>query len=156
MKQFTSLSETDKDYYCDEQQKINHVSCQFNGIECKSAISSINNNYLEFNRHHVSKNYAQSIKELRSAFYKTSELKKSDCQKCAKYFRSVVTQSLEDIHDELEKMATGIFRTKRYNQSFIEAENMLLEFKNGVHDTVIRINNQKEHNFSPKLEKLVV
>lgn len=133
MKQFFSFSGTDKDYYCNEQKKINHISCHLNGIECKSALSTINNNYLKYNQHHSLKNYSQSINELKSAFYKTSELKRSDCQKCVKYFRSVVTQSLEEMHDELGKMATGLFKTKRYNLSFFEAKDMLLEFKNGVH-----------------------
>jgi hypothetical protein len=156
MNQLLSLSNTDKDYFFENQKKFDHVSCRFNGTRCKSALASINQNYTEYNYYRSIKAYSQSIIVLKNAFNKTSEINKPACKKCAEYFRATITESLEDVHSELKKMSTGIFKTKRHNLSYIEATNTLIDFKNSVHVNTIKINNQEENAFKTYAQKNVV
>lgn len=73
--------------------------------------------------------YLNSIESLKSAFKKASELQESPCEKCAVFFRSTITHSLENMNEELNKMTSGIFRKKRYLSVYNESCNVLNDFK---------------------------
>lgn len=109
--------------------KIELLDCQFGGEKCKEHLSVVNENYLEFQEYRKGKEYEKSIAALKNAFDKTTELQEDSCLKCAALFRATITESLENIHDELQRMSTGIFKTKRYESSCIEARNVLNEFQ---------------------------
>ncbi len=143
-KRIFSLAETDTEYFNDNQDKIELLDCQLNGKNCKNTLPKINNYFLESDRYYRDKDFQKSIEALKNAFYTTAELQETPCIKCAELFRSTITQSLENIHDELRKMSTGLFRTKRYQLSFKEAEKVLKEFKSSGYQS---------HNISREKEK---
>ena len=99
------------------------------GSNCKEHRAVINQSMLASRRHVLDKEYQVSIAELKTAFYKTVELKEATCQRCADFYRSTITQSLEQIHDDLRKMSGGIFRGKHYKASFEQASEVLEEFR---------------------------
>ncbi len=124
-----SLSVMDNEYLNDYEEKIELLSCPSGGMSCKEQLSVINNRFLESYGYHRDKNYTGSIESLKSAFDETKDLKESRCTNCAKLFRSTITESLEKIHDELKEMSTGIFKTKKYQASYVMAGNTLRNFK---------------------------
>ena len=124
-----SLSISDSQYLKDSEEKIKLVSCPVGGMQCKEQLSEINNSFVESYSYHRDKDYYRSIESLKSAFNKTSELKPSTCANCAKLFRSTITNSMEKIHDELKGMSTGMFKTNRYQSSYVFAGSVLDNFK---------------------------
>ncbi|RIH65625.1 hypothetical protein D1164_08130 [Mariniphaga sediminis] len=114
-----------------QSAKIEVMDCQNNGEKCKEHLAVINENYLESYQYLEGKNFRESIASLKNAFEKTHELQDTTCLKCAQLFRDTITESLEDIRDELQKMSTGIFKTKRYQSSYDEACDVLEELKKG-------------------------
>ena len=109
--------------------KIELVSCPRNGVKCKNHLAAINEDYSESSIYHQNREYQKSIEALNNAFTKTFELKEDTCTKCANMFRSTIIQSLEDIHLELHSMSKGLFKTKRYQSSYILAGNVLNNLK---------------------------
>jgi hypothetical protein len=111
------------------QNKFELLNCPRNGIKCREQLSVINKSYLESYIHQRDKNYPSSIEALKNAYYKTTELSESTCTKCARFFRSTIANTLEDIHKDLHKMSTGFFKTKRFHDSYVKAGQVLNEFK---------------------------
>ncbi|MGM0620663.1 MAG: hypothetical protein ACQETJ_06440 [Bacteroidota bacterium] len=109
--------------------KIELLNCRFGGEKCKEHLEVVNENYLKFQEYRQRKDYKESIAALKDAFDKTIELQEDPCLKCAALFRTTITESLENVHDELQSMSTGIFKLKRYESSRIEARNLLNEFQ---------------------------
>ena len=115
-----------KDY---NKNKIELLSCKRNGDRCKNHLTLINEEYSTLQTYLPSKEYQKSIEALDKAFHKTFELQEDSCTGCAKMFRSTIIQSLENIHLELREMSKGIFKTKRYQKSYILADNVLRVLK---------------------------
>src|SRR5690554_6270016 len=124
LKSLFSFSKTD---YNDGQSKLELLGCPFSGEKCKQQLTVINSNYLKSSEYQREKNYRQAIILLKNAYESADELHQPSCVKCADLFRSTIAQSLKNIHDELRKMTTGIFRNKRYHSVYIEAANILKE-----------------------------
>lgn len=124
-----SLVQTDTEYFNDNQDKIELLDCQQDEKICKNYLPEINNYFHESDMYFRDKQFQKSIEALKNAFYTTEEFRESSCSKCAEFIQSVIIQSLENIHDELRKMSTGLFSTKRYQLSCNEAEKVLKEFK---------------------------
>jgi hypothetical protein len=123
----SSLLKADKNYQPRGESKIELLGCPYGGQNCKTHLALINNNYLESAKYQNEKNYLRAIELLKSAYYTTHELQKTTCTKCASLFRSTITNSMSDIHKELQKMSTGMFRNKRYHDVYVEAGNALRE-----------------------------
>lgn len=111
-------------------EKIVLVSCPFDGNDCKEHRMVINRDFYASQNYLVNKEYSRSILALKNAFHKTNELEKSTCVNCAKMFRTSITQSLENIHDDLQYMTSGFFGNRRFHPSLILAVNVLKEMKN--------------------------
>ncbi|HEX7585413.1 MAG TPA: hypothetical protein VF373_12040 [Prolixibacteraceae bacterium] len=124
-----SLSVKDSEYFKDKEDKIEFVSCVRLGKDCKEHRSVINKNYHESRKFLLNKDYPRSIEALKNAYYMTSDLQDSACSKCAELFRETITQSLEIIHEDLEKLSGSLFRGKQYQYSYGLATNVLREFK---------------------------
>ncbi len=124
---FSSLLNGDSESQSREDNKIELLGCPFGGNNCKKQLAVINNSYTDSAKYQNEKNYQKAIELLKSAYYKTHELQKTSCVKCAGLFRTTITKSLEDMHKELERMSTGIFRNKRYYGVYVEAGNALKE-----------------------------
>lgn len=123
----SSLLNGDSEPHSSEKNKIELLGCPSGGNNCKNQLAVINKNYAESAKHQNEKNYQKAIELLKSAYYKTNDLQKSSCVKCAALFRTTITKSLEDMHSELERMSTGIFRNKRYYGVYVEAGKALKE-----------------------------
>lgn len=110
--------------------KIELLSCQLEKLKCKEHLKEINANFSNASILHNDKDYLRSIRFLKKAFYKASELKQeSTCSKCSSLFRLTIAQSLTNMNNELYSMTHGIFKKKRYELSYIESCNVLNEFK---------------------------
>ncbi|MDO8929825.1 MAG: hypothetical protein Q7W54_12665 [Bacteroidota bacterium] len=129
MKKLFSISEKESKYFDDKHECIELVSCRFDGTNCMAQRALINKKMLTLRRLWLNKNYEHSIAELKSAFYNTDELDQSTCLQCAKLFRSTITRSLENIHEDLHKMTTGFFNIQHYQSHYELATNVLKEFK---------------------------
>ncbi len=129
---WNSLLQSDTEYFNDQQDKIELVGCPLDGKHCSEHRKLINKSFTESTRNRRDKDYYNSIETLKRAFLKTTELTESPCKKCAVFYRSTITDSVQLIHSELQKMSTGLFRTKRFHSSYEKAENVLKEFKQVV------------------------
>jgi hypothetical protein len=128
-KRLFSFSGSDTDYLHEKQDKIELLGCPRNGIICQEHLAVVNKCYVESEHYRKEKDFDRSIDTLKHAFYKTTELVESPCSKCASLFRLTITESMENIHNELESMATGIFGKKRYQTSYAYAGKVLKEFE---------------------------
>lgn len=111
------------------QLKIELLVCQAGGHNCREHLTEINECYLDANNYHFDKDYLSSIESLKSAFFKTTDLNQESCVNCAKLFRTTITQSLENINNELHNLTTGIFSKKRYHRSYQASCEVLNEIK---------------------------
>jgi hypothetical protein len=126
---FLSLSKNESDEIREQQGKIELISCPGGGNVCKNHLVSINQSFVDSHKHQQDKNYMRAIELLKNAYHSTEDLQQEACKRCALMFRSTITRSVEEIHSELHKMSTGIFRNKRYKSVYLEAGNVLKELK---------------------------
>lgn len=123
------IGKKDSKYFNDKKLFIELESCPLEGKNCKEHRAFINRNLRVSLHHLLNKEYAQSIQELKTAYYKTTELNQPTCIQCAELFRATITRSMEHIQEDLQKMATGFFKVKRFNSSLEQATNVLKEIK---------------------------
>jgi len=151
-KQF-SFSGEETGYFKEKQNKIEVVSCPRKVKICQEHLSIVNKCYVESEHHFRDKDFNKSIDPLKDAFYKTTELVDAPCSKCAVFFRSTITASLENMHVEIEKMTSGFFGNKSYQSSCIKAGNVLNEFEKFKLHNSFQTNESKElfiGNYSKK------
>ena len=127
-----SLSVLESEYFKDNQDMFELVSCPDLGTECTKALSGINASFLASERFWRDKDYQSAIGELKSAYYTTYEIKEASCAGCAELFQSTILKSLENIHEDLRKMNKGIYRKKRYQSSYELATEVLDEFRKKI------------------------
>lgn len=130
MNEVYSLSEAVTKQLQETHDKIELVSCPRKNMICQEHLSVVNKCYVESDQYVKDKDYNRSIDVLKEAFYKTTELKESPCSKCATVFRSTITESMVGIHNDLERMSSGIFGRKSYKPSCAKAAEVIEEFKN--------------------------
>ncbi len=124
-----SLTATDSDYFNDNKDKIEIVSCVNNEVKCKKQLSLINKSYLESEQLRRDKDYPRSIEKLKNAFLKTTELRDLKCQKCTMFFQQTISDSLNEMKGELEKLTTGFFARKYYKPSFTLVSQTILDLE---------------------------
>lgn len=124
------LSKPDAKYFNKNQNKFELAVCPYEGVDCKETIDFINEKFDISYWCRLNKDFNNSIEALKGAYVISTELKHSTCAKCAVVFRATITRSLENIHDELHKMSTGILRTNRYQKSYEMAGSLLKKFEN--------------------------
>lgn len=127
---FNSISEAEIEELQNVQDKIELVNCPRKNMICQEQLSVVNKCYVESDQYFKDKDYNRSINVLREAFYKTTELNESPCAKCANLFRSTIKESMVDLHQDLEKMTSGIFGKKIYKPSCAKAADVIEEFEN--------------------------
>lgn len=111
------------------QEKFELISCPLNGKYCNDVRSEMNKSYaasVDFRR---GKEFEKSLDALENAYDKTMELPESPCAACTAFFRSTITESVANIHGELEGMSKGLFSTNRYQSSCEKAKETLNELK---------------------------
>lgn len=124
-----SLSALESIYFKDNQDKFELASCPDLGTDCTKTLSAINASFLASERYWRDKEYSRAIEELKSAYYATNEITEASCTGCAELFRSTILESLGHIHEDLEKMNKGIYRRKRFQNSYELATETLDEFR---------------------------
>jgi len=127
-----------------KQEKIELVSCPLREMMCNVHLSAINNGYTEAEQHRKTKDFSRAIDTLKSTFYKTTELMDHPCTKCVHHYRSNIIDSLEIIHDDLEKITSGIFGDKRHQPIYLKAINALKEFENVKLSNKFQLNESKD------------
>jgi len=130
MKESLLFSKSEPRYSNLNYNKIEVLNCPLRSIQCKGHLFEVNRCYLDSEQYHKEKNFEQSIETLKSAFLKTTELTDHPCTNCALLFRTVITESMRNIYNELGQMSKGIFGTKRYHLNYLSAEMALKEFEN--------------------------
>ena len=128
-KRLLSLTKNENDLANNFGNKFEIERCAINGENCKNQLSEINKSYLISNQSNQNKDYSNAIDALKKGFYKSCELNDPVCMNCSKMFRSTITQSIENIHNELENITSGLFGAKRYVNSYLMACNTLNELK---------------------------
>jgi hypothetical protein len=105
------------------------VSCKYDGEFCVEHRKLINNKISASKSLFLNKDYQQAIGELKIAFENAEGLTLPTCLKCAGFFRLTIYKSLENIHDDLKKMSTGIWGSRKFKPSFLLASSTLEELK---------------------------
>jgi hypothetical protein len=155
MNKLSSFSAINSGYSQNTQDKIELLSCPRKDMTCKQLLSVVNQCYVESEHYLREKDYDRSIGTLKSAFYKTTELVEQPCSKCAALFRSTITESLGNIHDDLERMSKGIFSKKRYQSSFMMSERILKELEQVTQSNIFPLNRSKDLFIGNYLKKKV-
>ncbi|MFW6309507.1 MAG: hypothetical protein ACOC1D_00260 [Prolixibacteraceae bacterium] len=127
-------SQNSSDSLTDKPEKFELISCPLNGKFCTQIRAKMNQNYADYVDFRSMKNFDQSIQALENAYNQTRKLPESPCSACAAFYRSTITESIEDLHDELKGMAKGIFSTKRFESSREKAEQVLEDFHCGARE----------------------
>ncbi len=113
----------------ENEMKIELLNCKFDGRNCKNYLLDINKSFNESETHYHNKDYQLSIQSLKAAFNKTFELQESTCTQCASLFRNTIIKSVENIHDDLQKMSNSLFRGKKFQGSYLLVDNTLQDLK---------------------------
>lgn len=127
-KQFLSSGKSSVYNYLSED-KIELLVCNTGSQNCKEHLLIINKCYIESNNYHFESDYNKSIESLKDAFLRTCDLHEDSCVKCAEFFRSTITKSLENINSELYKLTSGFISNNRYLKSYEKSCAVLNEFK---------------------------
>ena len=114
------------------KDKIELLVCNSGSQKCKEHLLIINKCYIDANDFHLQKDYMNSIESLKNAFFNTSDLKETTCLKCADLFRSAITESLENLNYELQKLTTGLIRNNRYQFCYQQSSALLNDLKKSV------------------------
>lgn len=114
------------------QAPIELVSCPRGGKICEVSRIAINECVISSRKYLLNKEYNESITELKTAFHQINNLQEPVCQQCAQLFQTTIIQSVEQIHEDLHKMTTGIFSRKRYRPSLDYATETLKELRNDI------------------------
>ncbi len=128
-RQLLSLTRNESDLENNFGNKFEIERCAINGENCKNHLPEINKSYLISNQSNQNKDYNNAIDALKKGFYKSCELKDPACLNCSRMFKSTITQSIANIHNELENISNGLFGTKRYINSYQLACETLNELK---------------------------
>jgi uncharacterized membrane protein YfhO len=102
--------------------KIELLSCYLKKVKCTEHLNEINNNYENADLFRYEKDYSKSIRLLKNAYFKASELnKESTCTNCVSMFHQTIKHTLEDLNMELHNMTHGFFARKRFKPNYLES-----------------------------------
>ncbi len=113
--------------------KIELISCPLLEEECRIHLREFNKSFSESNHYRVEKDFFRSIDTLKIAYYKTNDLNtKHPCSGCARFYRSTIIESLENLKDELTKMTSGFWGNKHYQVSLLKVNKTIQELQTQV------------------------
>lgn len=92
---------------------------------CMKYLPAINEYFRESDRFYRDKNFDRSIEALKNAYDLAGEITEEKGQQCSLFFQATVIQSLENIHNELDRMSRGLFATRKYQPQFENADRLL-------------------------------
>jgi hypothetical protein len=112
-----------------ENDPIHLENCPRGGNRCIDQRSEINKNIKSSHELFQDRQYNHSIDELKAAFHKTLDLQDSPCNQCASLFRHRILESMEQVNQELRRMTTGLFGSRRYKISYQYAVSVMEELR---------------------------
>ena len=125
IKDLFSISTSDTEYFNDEQDKFELISCPINEKYCKKLRPAINKDYQMSQLYRRDKIYQESINSLKCAYDSTFQLKEASCANCANFFRNSIIESMENIKNEQRRRSAGLFNIKLPELNFIKLDNVL-------------------------------
>ncbi len=112
------------------QDKIELLSCNLKELKCAKHLEEINKNYSNANIFGCDKDYSRSIKSLKRAYQKASELKnESTCVSCVSLFQETIGRSLKNLNKDLYDMSHGFLGQKKLKPFYVESCYALKEIK---------------------------
>ena len=129
MKRFFSITDSEIEQVKIKHEKIELVDCPLKEMMCNAHLLTIKKCCLEAELLRKEKEFSSAIDKLKIAFYKSSELINHPCTRCVHNYRSIIIDSLDNIHEELEKITSGIFGNKRFQLGYLKSLEVLEEFK---------------------------
>lgn len=127
LKSLFTLTASDSEYFNDEQEKFELVSCPFNEEHCKELRGAVNKDYRESQLYRRNKEYPKALDLLNRAYNNTFELTKPSCANCAVFFRNSIVESMTNIKKEQQKRSGGLFNIKLPELGFLKLDKVLKE-----------------------------
>ncbi|HPE75837.1 MAG TPA: hypothetical protein P5210_04095 [Draconibacterium sp.] len=144
LRELFSFYITSPEQKTDNLPNVELVSCPLREIICNVHLTAINNSLLESEKFRKDKDFDNSIETLKYAFKKSTELLNHPCTNCAQHFRTKISESLENIHDELEKKSKGVFRRKKYKLIYNRSKSLLKEIKLDMANDKLKLNHSNK------------
>lgn len=135
LKKYLSVAVSENEYFHDTTDKIEFTGCKSSKHTCLDYLPIINDLFRESERFHRIKNFDQALDSLDQAYKTANEIKDANCKRCSLFFKATIIQTIENIHDDLSRMRSGLFATHRYDNSYVKAEAMLKKFRKPVQVT---------------------
>ena len=120
MRKLFSIAGLDTEQIEIRKERVELVNCPLREMMCNTHLSMVNKRYLEAEQHRKEKEFNVSIDKLKSAFFKTTELLDHPCTRCVHNYQSIIIDSLENIHVELDRTTSGFFGNKRLLATFLK------------------------------------
>lgn len=124
-----SFFEREENHLQEDKDHIQLVSCPLNGVNCAEHRKEINQSLLLAQKCRMDKEYHRSIGEIKEAYYMASSLSGEGCSQCAQLFQQTILNSLKQMTQDLEKMSSSKLRGSRFQGSYLNAANTLLELE---------------------------
>ena len=124
-----TLSVSDSKYFDDDSAKIEYTGCNISKKSCLNYLPEINNHFRKSDIFYREKEFDQSLESLEKAYDIAGKIKEPACLNCALFFQATVIQSIKNIHNELENMSKGLFAIRRYQPSYVKADELLKNIK---------------------------
>ncbi len=124
-----TLSVSDSKYFDDERVKFEYTGCNVSKKSCLNYLPKINNCFRKSDIFYTDKEFDQSLESLEKAYVIARKIKEPACLNCALFFKATVIQSIKNIYNELGNMSKGLFAIRRYQPSFVKADELLKNIK---------------------------
>ena len=112
--------DVNNDYTISKEEKFKLVSCSMNGIFCKDILPEINKLYAAAGLAYINKDYYESAELLQAAYVKTLVLRETACERCAEFFQTSITNTMEDMQEEVYALSVGLFQKKYYGKLYLK------------------------------------
>ena len=117
--------------------KFELVSCPAKEAYCKKVLPKINELYAISELARINKEYYRSAELLEKAYDLTRELEsETACAKCVKLFQSTITDTMENMQEEVLDMSVGFFHKKRYKHVYASLGYFLRKMRFFVSDGI--------------------
>lgn len=121
--------EMKRDRRISQEDKFELVSCSVKGVHCRGILPEINELYARSESARIDKEYQRSAELLQKAYAKTLLLDKPVCAQCVNFFQTSITETMEQMEEEVHDMSVGFFHKKRYEHVYLRLRNFLKKMR---------------------------
>lgn len=108
----SKLVNNDGEYFGNDDKIIELENCPRGGNNCENLRNDLNNDLLLSRQYLEDKQYVKAAQLQMKCFQLTFGLNAKPCVKCAGLFRQFIKNSLNETHNELTRLTTGLFRRR--------------------------------------------